>query len=104
MGRESFTTKTYAFESAPGVGMSPRDKAVMVRKFCTGSLDKDAGLHAANQQPKPLNGAIRHILRSKLNRRDVYSKTNVNSTVTLIHRRWTGVRTCLQDINLQVEG
>ena len=38
--------------------MSPRGKAVMVRTFCTGSLDKDAGLHAANQQPEPLNGAI----------------------------------------------
>ena len=60
-----------AFESAPGVGMSSRDTAVMVRKFCTSSSDKDAGLHAAIQHPETLNGAIHQILRYQLNPRDV---------------------------------
>ena len=46
----------------------------MVRKFCTGSLDKDAGLHAANQHPESVNGAIHHILRYQLNLKDVYGK------------------------------
>ena len=64
----------YIFKSAPSVGMSLRDTAVMVRIFCTGSFDKNAGLYAANQHPETLNGAIQHISRYQLNRRDAYGK------------------------------
>ena len=95
---------TCASESAPSVGMSPRDTAVMVRKFCTGSLDKDAGPHAANQHSEALNGAIHHILRYQLNCTNVYGKdedqlyrpatelVNVRATHTHTHIVITGIR------------
>ncbi|GFR71227.1 hypothetical protein ElyMa_002089900 [Elysia marginata] len=63
---------TYAFEVGHEIVMNSRDNATMIRKFCTGSLDKDAGLHAANKYPETLEEAISHILRYKLNRDATY--------------------------------
>ena len=39
---------TYAFETAPRGGLSERDAEAMIRQFCSGTLDKEAGFHAAN--------------------------------------------------------
>ncbi|KAK3697460.1 hypothetical protein RRG08_031223 [Elysia crispata] len=38
----------YNLETSPSVSNSPRDISSMIRKICTGFLDKEAGLHAAN--------------------------------------------------------
>ena len=84
--------------------MSPRETAEMVRKVCTGCLNKDAGPHAANQHPEALNGAIHHIVRYQLNRTDVYGKdedqlyrparelVNVRATHTHTHIVITRIR------------
>ena len=59
---------TYAFETAPRGGLSDRDSEAMIRQFCIGALDKEAGFHAANTYPTSLDKAMTHIL----NNREVY--------------------------------
>ena len=63
---------TYAFETAPRGGLSDRDAEAMIRQFCIGTLDKEAGLHAANAYPTSLDDAITHILKFQFHKRAVY--------------------------------
>ena len=63
---------TYAFETAPRGGLSDRDAEAMIRQFCIGTLDKEAGFHAANAYPTSLDDAITHILKFQFHKRAVY--------------------------------
>ena len=48
------------FESSC-VGFSPRDTAAMIRKFCSGSLDEEAGVYAVSKRPESLSEGITHM-------------------------------------------
>ena len=63
---------TYAFETAPRGGLNDRDSEAMIRQFCIGALDKEAGFHAANKYPTSMDDAITHILRFQFNKRAAY--------------------------------
>ena len=63
---------SYAFETAPRGGLSDRDAEAMIRQFCIGTLDKEAGFHAANAYPTSLDDAITHILKFQFHKRAVY--------------------------------
>ena len=66
---------TYAFDTAPRGGMSDRDAEAMIRQFCIGTLDKEAGFHAANAYPTSLDDAITHILKFQFHKRAVYGSS-----------------------------
>ncbi|GFN87956.1 hypothetical protein PoB_001446200 [Plakobranchus ocellatus] len=64
----------YAFEEDAGAGLSKRDIKQMVLKFCTGCVDREAGLNAANMRPESLDEATTFILQYQFNHAAVYGR------------------------------
>ncbi|GFO33751.1 general secretion pathway protein k-like protein [Plakobranchus ocellatus] len=64
----------YAFEKDAGAGLWKRDIKQMVLKFCTGCVDREAGLHAANMRPESLDEATTFILQYQFNHAAVYGR------------------------------
>ncbi|GFO46539.1 hypothetical protein PoB_007304400 [Plakobranchus ocellatus] len=46
----------------------------MVLKFCTGCVDREAGLHAANMRPESLDEATTFILQYQFNHAAIYGR------------------------------
>ncbi|GFO21459.1 hypothetical protein PoB_004796400 [Plakobranchus ocellatus] len=62
----------YAFEADSGTGMYQHEIKQMVLKFCTGCVDRETGLHAANMHREYLDDVIKDILQFQFNHAAIY--------------------------------
>ena len=70
-----------------GSGMGARETDEVVSQFCTGLLDKQAGLQVANRLPESVPEAIRFVLRFQHSRDRIYGASSSQSPAVRLSRQ-----------------
>ena len=82
-GERLSTLAVHAF----GSGMGARETDEIVSQFCTGLLDKQAGLQVANRLPESVPEAIRFVLRFQHSRDRIYGASSSQSPAVRLSRQ-----------------
>ena len=82
-GLRLYTLAVHAF----GRGMGARETNEVVSQFCTGLLDKQAGLQVANRLPESVPEAIRFVLRFQHSRDRIYGASSSQSPAVRLSRQ-----------------
>ncbi|GFS26924.1 hypothetical protein ElyMa_001734400 [Elysia marginata] len=71
-----FLLASCVFHSPSRPRMTQMETEEVIQRFCTGSLDREAGLHAAYKHPQTLSEAVAYIDHFQRSRDAVYCTTN----------------------------